>query len=93
MSHGYLIIKTEWVPEWTKQNAPTYSLARFNNDGTKMIIDNAHPISTFLKWLGECEDPDGTLQFMLFNSEFVTADNFYLTQSSPLSEWHSEVVE
>ena len=93
MSHSYLIIKVEWIPEWTKNNVPTYPLARFNNDGTKMILDNAHPVSTFLRWLGECEDPEGTLQFMLQNSEHVTKDKFYSMQNNPLSEWHAVVDE
>lgn len=93
MSHGYLIIKTEWVPDWTKQNVPTYSLARFNKDGSKILLDNAHPVSTFLKWLGQCDDPDGTLQFMLMNSEHVTPEQFYAMQTDPLSEWYAVVNE
>lgn len=93
MSHSYLIIRTEWVPDWTKQNVPTYPLARFNNDGSKIIIDNAHPVSTFLRWLGQCPDPDGALQFMLMNSEHVTPEKFREMQSDPDSEWFLEAAE
>lgn len=88
MSHSYLIIKTEWVPEWTKQNVPTYPLARFNNDGTEIIIDDAHPTSTFLKWLGHADDAESTLNFMLENSIKVGKEEFLYMQKDPLSSWH-----
>lgn len=48
----YLAIPVSVIPDWTKQNIPTYPLGLFSNDGAYMLIDNAHPISTYEKWLG-----------------------------------------
>jgi len=48
----YLAIPVAVIPDWTKQNIPTYPLGLFSNDGAYMLIDNAHPLSTYEKWLG-----------------------------------------
>ena len=48
----YLAIPVEIIPQWTKDNIPTYPLGRFSNDGEYMLIDDAHPLTTYQKWLG-----------------------------------------
>lgn len=50
--HNFLMLPVSVIPEWTKQNVPTYNLGRFSNDGQFMLIDDAHPLSTYQKWLG-----------------------------------------
>ena len=93
MSHSYLVIKTDWIPEWTKTNVPTYSNARFNKDGTKLLLDNAHPISTFLKWVGNTEEAEEQLQFMLLNSDCISSEELYSLSNNPESEWYNVVNE
>lgn len=48
----YLAIPVAVIPDWTKKNVPTYPLGLFSNDGAYMLIDNAHPVSTYERWLG-----------------------------------------
>ena len=91
MSHNYLAIRTEWVPEWTKQNISTYSSARFNKDGSKLLLDNAHNVSTFLKWMSGVEGAEDILQYMLLNSELITAESFQAFSEDPSNEWYQVV--
>lgn len=71
-----------------KNNVPTYSMARFNNDGSEIIIDNSHPVGTYLKWLGATPNAEEVLQEMLFNSVCVSASEFKIMEQDPNSIWY-----
>jgi hypothetical protein len=80
----YLAIPVEIIPDWTKQNVPTYPLGRFSNDGAYMLIDNAHPISTYERWLG----PNiGLLDSIIAASEVLTHDEIIALSNDPQSIW------
>lgn len=81
----YLAIPVEIIPDWTKQNVPTYSLGRFSNDGAYMLIDNAHPISTYEKWLG----PNiGLLDSIIAASYSLAQEEFAALALDPQSIWY-----
>jgi hypothetical protein len=84
--HGFLIIPTSIIPEWTKKNVPTYHLGRFSNDGAFMLIDDAHPATTYAKWLG----PNiAELDTIMDASSPVTAEQINILSLDPSSIWFS----
>lgn len=86
MSHGFLILPVAVIPEWTKQNVPTYPLGSFSNDGAEMLIDDAHPISTYQKWLG----PNfHLLDSIMAASVKVTGDELKAMRADPQSAWYA----
>ena len=85
--HGFLIIPTSIIPEWTKKNVPTYHMGRFSNDGAFMLIDDAHPEATYRKWLG----PNiGALDGILAAAVSVTAEDFKALEASQPGLWGGE---
>lgn len=84
--HRFLILPVAVVPEWTKQNVPTYPQARFSNDGQYMILDDAHPETTYRKWLGPNADQ---LSSVMSAAVSVTADEFKELESDTGSVWFS----
>lgn len=87
MSHSFLVVPTALIPEWTKQNVPFYDLAVFSNDGRFLLMDDAHPVTTYQKWLG----PNFHLfDSLLAASEVVTAEQFKAMRDDPASVWYAE---
>ncbi len=81
----YLAIPVSIIPEWTKQNVPTYPLGRFSNDGQYMLIDNAHPLGTYERWLG----PNiGLLDSIIAASTLLTHDEVVSLSADSGSIWH-----
>lgn len=88
MSHSFLVVPTALLPDWTKQNVPFYDLAVFSNDGQFVLMDNAHPVSTYQKWLGP--------NFHLFDSIMeasvvLTAEEIRALRAEPGSVWYGGV--
>lgn len=86
MPHSFLVVPTALLPDWTKQNVPFYDLAVFSNDGQFVLMDNAHPVSTYQKWLGP--------NFHLFDSimaasTVVTTDEIKAMRTDPGSAWYA----
>jgi len=90
MMHGFLIIPTSVIPEWTKQNVPTYRMGRFSNSGAYMLIDDAHPAATYAKWLGPNADQ---LPDILAAATSVSAAGFAALLADPSSDWYATGVE
>lgn len=84
--HNFLILPVSAVPEWTKQNVPTYPLARFSNDGQFMLLDDAHPETTYRKWLGPNADQ---LSAVMSAAVRVTAEEFKIMMVNQQSPWHA----
>ena len=84
--HSFLILPVAAVPEWTKQNVPTYPQSRFSNDGQFMILDDAHPESTYMKWLGPNTAQLGAVMAATVS---VTAEEIKKMARDPLSIWFS----
>lgn len=82
--HDFLILPVSAVPEWTKQNVPTYPLARFSNDGQFILLDDAHPESTYQKWLGPNADQLGAV---MSTAVRVTAEEFRAMEVSQPGLW------
>lgn len=81
----YLAIPTSVIPEWTKQNIVTYPLGRFSNDTQFMLIDNAHPIGTYEKWLG----PNfHLLESIVDASTVYTHEEILALSQDPESIWY-----
>lgn len=83
--HKFIVIPTAVIPQWTKDNVPTYSLGCFSNDGGLMLIDDAHTIDTYQKWLG----PNfNLLDSIMAASQKVTAEELASLRSDPQSVWY-----
>jgi len=81
----YLAIPVSIIPDWTKRNVPTYPLGRFSNDGSCMLIDNAHPVSTYERWLG----PNiGLLDSIIAASTLLTHDEVVSLSLDSNSIWY-----
>ena len=84
--HNFLILPVSAVPEWTKQNVPTYQMARFSNDCQYMLLDDAHPEATYKKWLGPNADQ---LDAVMSAAVRVTAADFKQLATDAASIWFS----
>lgn len=84
--HDFLILPVSAVPEWTKQNVATYPLARFSNDGQFMLLDDAHPETTYRKWLGPNADQ---LDAVMSAATSVTNEEFKALEGDSESIWYS----
>lgn len=82
--HNFLILPVSAVPEWTKQNVPTYPLARFSNDGQYLLLDDAHTPSTYARWLGPNVDQ---LDAVMSAAVRVTAEEIRQLTIDPASIW------
>lgn len=83
--HKFLIISVSLIPEWTKTNVPTYPFGRFSTNGEFLLLDDAHPESTYLKWLGPNADQ---LPIILQSAVTVTRDEFRQMLIDPQSVWY-----
>ena len=84
--HGFLILPVSAVPEWTKQNVPTYQMARFSDDCQYMLLDDAHTPNTYARWLGPNVDQ---LESVMSAAVRVTAADFKQLASDAASIWFS----
>lgn len=84
--HDFLIVPTALIPEWTKQNVPFYSFAPTSNDGLFILMDDAHPISTYQKWLGPNFDQ---YESIMAACARVTADEFKAMRANLQSAWYA----
>lgn len=85
--HTYLAIPVSVIPQWTKDNIPTYPLGYFSNDNAYMLIDNAHPVVTYQKWLGPNFDQLGNI---ISSSTIYTHEQMQELRADPLSIWYKE---
>lgn len=88
--HSFLVVPLSLVPQWTQQNVPFFDMVMRSNDGLYLLLDNAHPESTFRKWLGPNAD---TLPSMLASSTIVTHEELLLYRRDPESIWFLESKE
>jgi hypothetical protein len=86
MSHTFLIIPLDQVPDWTKENVPSFWLGRFSNDNRYMVIDNAHPDVVYEKWLGPNKD---ILPALKASCTVLTKEEFLQVTLDPESEWYA----
>lgn len=85
--HTYLAIPVSVIPQWTKDNIPTYPYGYFSNNNSYMLIDNAHPESTYFKWLG----PNANLLPDILNASIVySQEEINQLKEDPLSIWYRE---
>lgn len=82
--HNFLMIPVSVIPQWTKDNVPTYSAGMFSNDGQFMLIDDAHPETTYLRWLGPNADQ---LPAVLAASTSITVLEIKQMSADPQSIW------
>lgn len=87
MAHSFLAIPVSIIPDWTKQNVPTYSMGYFSNDGSLMLIDNAHTEGTYKRWLG----PNfNQLPNIIANSTELSYEQLLQLQNDNNSIWYIE---
>ena len=85
MAHSFLAIPVNIIPEWTKQNVPTYGMGYFSNDNQFMLIDNAHTDVTYARWLGPNFDQ---LPNIIANSTELAYEQLLQLQNDSDSIWY-----
>lgn len=90
--HSFLSIPVSAIPEETKNNMPTYDKGYFSNDGSQLLIDDAHPDETFAKWLGMISDEQGCAEKIAYIRSLSTPyskEQFQEELNNPESIWYS----
>ena len=72
MSHTFLSIKTELIPQETKDNLPEYGACLFSNDGSRVLIDGYNELNEFVmiqetinNWLQWSSNPAAIIAIMM----------------------------
>ena len=100
MSHSFLSISTDLIPQETKDNIPTFHMGLFSNDKSRMLIDGynakgeiVHPKSVMLSWLQWDIDPESVLEDILSDAVEYTKEQIKAEQRDTKSIWYVEQEE
>lgn len=98
MSHTFLSLDMDLIPQATKDNVPTFLSGVFSNDGKRLLIDGyndkrelVHRQETFNKWLQWSDNPLLVQQDLLSTSIEYTKDEFTAEKNNPSSIWHVNI--
>lgn len=94
--HNFLAINVNWIPTATKANIPTYHLGSFSNDDKFLLIDDAHPRSTFESWLQwgvegtstPAISTDELIDYIIENAVRYTKAEIIAGRQEPQSIWY-----
>lgn len=93
--HTFLALDTSLIPQSTKDNVPTYHLALFSNDGSRMLIDGyndarelVHPQSSFDQWLQWPDNPQEIQDAILSSAIEYTKEQIDAEKLNPDSIWY-----
>jgi hypothetical protein len=97
MSHTFLSLGMNLIPQATKDNVPTFYSALFSNDNSRMLIDGrndkgelVHSWEVLLAWLQWESDPLATLDLIIDGSIEYTAQEFNVIKNDVDSIWYVE---
>ena len=97
MSHTFLSLDMELIPQETKDNVPTFYSALFSNDNSRMLIDGrngngelVHPMTVLLAWTQWSANPSEAVQAILDDAIEYTAAEFNALRSNIDSIWYVE---
>jgi len=75
MSHTFLALDMDLIPQSTKDNVPTFYKGMFSNDNSRMLMDGynndeniVHSECVLMSWLQREEDPQATYQLLINNA-------------------------
>ena len=95
MSHTFLSLDMNLIPQATKDNVPTFYSGLFSNDNSRMLIDGrnangdlVHSWGVLLSWLQWEVDPMATLNLIVDNSIEYTTAEFNTEKSKLESIWY-----
>jgi len=100
MSHTFLALDMDLIPQSTKDNVPTFYKGMFSNDNSRMLIDGynndgniVHSEHVLMSWLQWEEDPQDTYQLLINNAIEYTAEDIKTEQSNVNSIWYVQYGE
>lgn len=102
MSHTFLSIKTELIPQETKDNLPEYGSCFFSNDGSRVLIDGYNELNniviaqeTINNWLQWSENPAAVIAVMMHPDNVInyTKEEFKSEKLDVNSIWYFELVD
>ncbi len=100
MSHTFLALDMNLIPQSTKDNVPTFWKGMFSNDGSRMLIDGyneqgslVHPQAVLDAWLQWENNPEETQELLIGTAIEYTAQEIKLEQSNPNSIWYIQPEE
>tara|TARA_R110002051_G_scaffold274470_1_gene335190 strand:- start:555 stop:863 length:309 start_codon:yes stop_codon:yes gene_type:complete len=100
MSHTFLSLDVELIPQETKDNVPTFCEGMFSNDKSRMLIDGrnpkgviVHPLSTLKSWTQWSNNPDAIIQALIDSALEYTAEEIKAEQKNVNSIWYVDLAE
>ena len=98
--HTFLSLDMNLIPQWTKDNVPTFYSGRFSNDNSRMLLDGKNSNSELVHaqfilnaWLGGELDKTLTLNTILDNAIEYTRDEFIALTLDINSIWYVQPEE
>lgn len=95
MSHTFISINMDLIPQSTKDNVPTFYKGLFSNDNSRMLIDGrnekgalVHPMPTLLKWTQWSDNPEQVVNALIAESIEYTMEEFMLLKNNINSIWY-----
>ncbi len=100
MSHTFLSLDMELIPQTTKDNVPTFWNGMFSSDNSRMLIDGkndkgemVHPLSTLRAWTRWSNSPDEVILSLIDSAIEYTIEEIRAEQQDINSIWYIEQVE
>lgn len=97
MTHTFLALNIDLIPQTTKDKVPTFSQGLFSSDNSRMMIDGynaqgvlVHPQATLDAWLQWSADPQATQAALLTAASEYTKDEFMVLKADVNSIWYVE---
>lgn len=97
MSHTFLSLDMNLIPQSTKDNVPTFWKGRFSNDKSRMLIDGynekrelVHTQSTLSAWLQWSQNPEEIQAQLIATSIEYTKEEIKALRNDVNSIWYIE---
>ncbi len=95
MAHTFLALDMNLIPQWTKDNVPTFWKGRFSNDNSRMLIDGykengelVHPQFVLDAWLGGVSNKEEVQAQLIGEAIEYTKEEIASETNDPISSWY-----
>lgn len=95
MAHTFLALDMNLIPQWTKDNVPTFWQGRFSNDNSRMLIDGykengelVHPQFVLDAWLGGVPNKKEVQAQLIGEAIEYTVQEIKQESTNPESIWY-----
>jgi hypothetical protein len=100
MSHTFLSLDMNLIPQSTKDGQPDFWKQLFSNDNSRVLLDGynssrdlVHPNAVLMAWLAGEGDPEATLELILSDAVEYTREEYWIRGADISSIWYVEPTE